>query len=449
MADFVAVLKKTIDGLGETTPEVREKVYQKARATVGAKLAAINPPPPAAVAARQRQALEDAIRKIEDVYSAKPKDPLAELDALFAELNPKANAPASGPVAQVRPASTPLTGSLIAAERNENKAPAADLTPLVSKPGGSNHPSDQDKSLRLMRRASKKPPDPEIREGPKFQLRGSKLAAAITPPGNLEMDLQAKLHQEIRSVLKAADGELLRVENKYPELAKTVRMYAALLEADIQELNVVGVWSVGGALYGFTESYREQNAANTLSVPLEPGIAATLKNLTRMHGAFVMGFAESRDLVEKSVDFEFSTTRWDEISQAGNNLIDVLIDDATLIDDAARRINKPIAEYVHEFGWHTSRGGYIAYITVRNGIFALLSATFGSEKSIAIVASTLISTSALAGDPSAEFIRSAIPVILRHSSDMLTFFNHSPEFRGYIEWALSLLADDDGEVSRS
>ena len=40
MADFVAVLRKTLDGLGETTPEVRARVYDKARSTIAAKLAA-------------------------------------------------------------------------------------------------------------------------------------------------------------------------------------------------------------------------------------------------------------------------------------------------------------------------------------------------------------------------------------------------------------------------
>ena len=54
MADFVAVLRKAISNLGENTPEMREKVYDKARATIEAKLAAINPPPPASVADRQR-----------------------------------------------------------------------------------------------------------------------------------------------------------------------------------------------------------------------------------------------------------------------------------------------------------------------------------------------------------------------------------------------------------
>lgn len=96
MADFVAVLKKTIEGLGETTPEVREKVYQKARMTIGAKLTALNPPASPAVVDRQRRALEEAIRKVEAEYAAleaedeqedEVEDPLDELDALFSSLS--------------------------------------------------------------------------------------------------------------------------------------------------------------------------------------------------------------------------------------------------------------------------------------------------------------------------------------------------------------------------
>lgn len=102
MADFVAVLRKTLDGLGETTPETREKVYDKARATIAAKLAAISPPPPPAVADRQKQALEDAIKTLEREY-AKPaaktySDPIEELESVFASLGrPGSVAPAPKP----------------------------------------------------------------------------------------------------------------------------------------------------------------------------------------------------------------------------------------------------------------------------------------------------------------------------------------------------------------
>lgn len=130
MADFVAVLKKTIDGLGETTPEVREKVYKKARATVGAKLAALNPPPPPAVADRQRKALEDAITQIEAEYSsaatppADDDDPLAELDALFAGMSKSKSPAPSQPPAPPAAAEISTSSAAIAAATKPEKAAA-------------------------------------------------------------------------------------------------------------------------------------------------------------------------------------------------------------------------------------------------------------------------------------------------------------------------------------
>lgn len=84
MADFAAVLKKTIDALPDNGPAMREKVYEKARATVAAKLAAISPPPAASVADRQKQALEDAIREVEAGYASPDTDPFAELENVLA-----------------------------------------------------------------------------------------------------------------------------------------------------------------------------------------------------------------------------------------------------------------------------------------------------------------------------------------------------------------------------
>lgn len=88
MADFVAVLKKTIDGLGEATPETRARVYDKARATIGAKLAAISPPPPQSVIDRQKASLEQAIKQIEAEFAA-PKaaePPVDDFEAIMKSL---------------------------------------------------------------------------------------------------------------------------------------------------------------------------------------------------------------------------------------------------------------------------------------------------------------------------------------------------------------------------
>lgn len=110
MADFVAVLRKTIDGLGETTPEVRARVYDKARATISAKLAQMNPPPPAAVVERQKASLEQAIAALEAEYASPDLD---DFEALVAPPAPDKGAADATP-------SRPLAGS----------APSAGLAPM-------------------------------------------------------------------------------------------------------------------------------------------------------------------------------------------------------------------------------------------------------------------------------------------------------------------------------
>ncbi|WP_343312721.1 transcriptional regulator [Brucella sp. BE17] len=74
MADFVAVLKKTIDAQADKSPELRQRVYAKARATIEQKLVTANASQ--AVAVRQRDLLEDAIEQVEAFYA--PLAPVVE-----------------------------------------------------------------------------------------------------------------------------------------------------------------------------------------------------------------------------------------------------------------------------------------------------------------------------------------------------------------------------------
>lgn len=66
MVDFVAVIEKAVDGLSENTPELRERVYAKARAAIGRQLDNIDPPLSDAVKDKQLARLEEAIAEIED-----------------------------------------------------------------------------------------------------------------------------------------------------------------------------------------------------------------------------------------------------------------------------------------------------------------------------------------------------------------------------------------------
>ncbi|RAZ73896.1 hypothetical protein [Mesorhizobium atlanticum] len=95
MADFIAVLKKTIDNLSENTPEMRSKVYDKARATIAKKLADRVPPLAPSVVDQQKRTLEDAISSVERSYakSVPAADPLAELEHIFSSIDRNRNQP--------------------------------------------------------------------------------------------------------------------------------------------------------------------------------------------------------------------------------------------------------------------------------------------------------------------------------------------------------------------
>ncbi|MDQ0564240.1 cytoskeletal protein RodZ [Rhizobium mesoamericanum] len=65
MADFIAVIRRAVDGLSENTPDMRVKVYERARGAVQRQLENMKPRPPEAMLQRQLEKLEAAIREVE------------------------------------------------------------------------------------------------------------------------------------------------------------------------------------------------------------------------------------------------------------------------------------------------------------------------------------------------------------------------------------------------
>ncbi|HEV7318637.1 MAG TPA: hypothetical protein VGO04_08510 [Ensifer sp.] len=69
MADFVAVIRRTVDGLSENTPEMRDRVYEKARAAVRRQLENMNPRPSDDMINRQLAKLENAITEVDSEHA--------------------------------------------------------------------------------------------------------------------------------------------------------------------------------------------------------------------------------------------------------------------------------------------------------------------------------------------------------------------------------------------
>ncbi|RFZ87006.1 hypothetical protein D0Y60_13515 [Shinella sp. WSJ-2] len=82
MADFVAVIRRAVDGLSDNNAEMRQKVYEKARGAVRRQLESMNPRPSDDLVKRQLDKLEMAISDVEGEHAeALPADDLASTTA--------------------------------------------------------------------------------------------------------------------------------------------------------------------------------------------------------------------------------------------------------------------------------------------------------------------------------------------------------------------------------
>ena len=68
MADYFAVLNRTLAGFGEPKPELREKLYERARMTIRRQLDSHTPPLDDAALAAEMDKLEQAIHKVESGF---------------------------------------------------------------------------------------------------------------------------------------------------------------------------------------------------------------------------------------------------------------------------------------------------------------------------------------------------------------------------------------------
>ncbi|HEU03270.1 MAG TPA: hypothetical protein ENH89_23740, partial [Aurantimonas coralicida] len=137
MADLSGVLRKTIDGLPRATPQMRAKVYDKARAAIQRQIDAANPPLAENVVATRLTALEDAITRTEEHYAG-PTDgePDDDLAALLAADTSEARGRPGGDYSDA-PAPEAWVGA------SESPAPSAPKAVLPKAPSLPGHPAEQ------------------------------------------------------------------------------------------------------------------------------------------------------------------------------------------------------------------------------------------------------------------------------------------------------------------
>jgi len=74
MPDYASILRRSVSALPDPSPEMREAVYQRARAALARQLTAVDPPLSTREIETQHQELEDAVERLESEF-AQPEEP--------------------------------------------------------------------------------------------------------------------------------------------------------------------------------------------------------------------------------------------------------------------------------------------------------------------------------------------------------------------------------------
>lgn len=74
MPDYASILRRSVSALPDSTPEMREAVYQRARAALARQLTAVDPPLSTREIEAQHRELEDAVLRLEAEFSV-PEEP--------------------------------------------------------------------------------------------------------------------------------------------------------------------------------------------------------------------------------------------------------------------------------------------------------------------------------------------------------------------------------------
>ena len=122
MADFVAVIRRAVDGLANNTPEMRAKVYDKARGAVQRQLENMKPRPPEDMLRRQLEKLEAAIVDVESEH-AEALEAVADEAAAF-DSQPTGEVSAEHQVEETEQASEYRDEQPAAGEAEAESAPA-------------------------------------------------------------------------------------------------------------------------------------------------------------------------------------------------------------------------------------------------------------------------------------------------------------------------------------
>jgi hypothetical protein len=286
------------------------------------------------------------------------------------------------------------------------------------------------------------PPEPSDEPGPYFTIENEKLILAVSREEGapFEAQVQAKLHGRLKTRITDLKARTDRVSNHYPVLAEVVADYTSAINSDLDTLDVVDLWMMGAALMAQADAFGSQNAARTMTEPLEPEHLATLREVARLHGGFILGFPQGLRLTEDSDRARLSAELIEQIRRPTESLLHAFSEARAIMESKTRAKIGAIRDTLAVASWDVARIGHVCYRMARAGILALGRVLLLiNDKGGSIGGGLIINALITASGISIEMASAYIAFVQHNSADILSFAAPFPELRAWIGWIIDHL----------
>ncbi len=273
-----------------------------------------------------------------------------------------------------------------------------------------------------------RPPPPEQLDGVQFEMdEAGQLDVRRQPPDEEEADnpLLQEMFQRIRRKLAQLSQHMAGIGNQYPELANVIRDYETATDvATLAELDVPTVWMTGLGLVAQAEAFGNMDNNAALIPRLEPEVEGLLREVAGLHGAFIMGFRQGRELVSGSIMGQLPSDAVERLQEAQKNFLDWLLQlpDASL-STLARSVIDTASNQL-EVGAVRAEDAVGKFLHVPVNITIAVSSRLAS----------LITSGMLAAAMGPEGIKAWLQFFQTHGGIIAALAQTMPELRAYLRY---------------
>jgi hypothetical protein len=285
------------------------------------------------------------------------------------------------------------------------------------------------------------PPTPATEPGPILEVGEQGLALTTpTPLGDFDRSLQSALHARLKRLCPTLVEATRRVGNTHPGLKTIVDEYADLVAQPMDALDAASLWTVGIGLLANRDAFTGLPRAGVMTEPLEPDHLALLEQVAAIHGAFILGLPQGRELTERADQSRLTPEILAAILPPSRDLLERWRDAGKIVEERTRSFFGAVRAAAIEPSWRTARVGYSAYAVTRNALIGVGKLLLVANS----IGGGLIVGAALTGvDPSlVEQTRLWIQFVLDHAQTILSFSEPFPELKTWLAAIIDELARD-------